>query len=178
MALARAAAIPVSIDLNLRAGIVDGTLSPEYARALWDAVTLADYVFGSVQDEMTLLAPAASEAEALRLLAGDERTVIARSGAGATIVSAGRGTTVPAFRVPVVDTLGAGDVFNAGFIAARIEGKPCAEAACWGNAAAALKIGRRGARGAPSRAELDTLLEQADVASVEVPVGTGEGGCR
>jgi fructokinase/2-dehydro-3-deoxygluconokinase len=139
-------------------------------------MALAEYVFGSVQDEMTLLAPAESVAETLRLLASDARTVIARSGAGATVVSAGGSTTVPAFRVPVVDTLGAGDVFNAGFIAARLAGQPCAEAARWGNAAAALKIGRPGARGAPSRAELDALLDQAIVPAMEESARTGEGG--
>lgn len=159
MALARAASIPVSLDLNLRGGVVDGALPCDFADALWSAIVLADYVFGSAQDEMVYLAPGGAVEEALESLADGGRTVIARSGAaGAMIVSPDGRDTVPAFRVPVVDTLGAGDAFNAGFIAARLDGKSSEEAARWGNAVAALKIGRRGHE-SPSRSDAVALLQ-------------------
>jgi sugar/nucleoside kinase (ribokinase family) len=64
----------------------------------------------------------------------------------------------PAFDVPIVDTLGAGDAFDAGFIAACLAGHDTRESLRWGNAVAALKIGRPGARGTPSREELEALL--------------------
>lgn len=159
MALARAASIPVSLDLNLRGGVVDGVLPGEFADALWSAIALADYVFGSAQDEIVYLTPDGAVEEVLGVLASSGRTVIARSGAaGATIVSADGREAVPAFPVPVVDTLGAGDTFNAGFIAARLDGESSEEAARWGNAVAALKIGR-GGNGAPSRADAEALLQ-------------------
>jgi sugar/nucleoside kinase (ribokinase family) len=57
-----------------------------------------------------------------------------------------------------VDTLGAGDAFNGGFIAACLAKLDVREAARWGNAVAALKIGRTGARGLPSLEELRQLV--------------------
>ena len=159
MALARAASTPVSLDLNLRGGVVDGALPRDFADALWSAIALADYVFGSAQDEIAYLTPGGAVEEALRLMTDGGRTVIARSGAAsAMIVSPDGRATVPAFRVPVVDTLGAGDAFDAGFIAARLDGKSSEEAARWGNAVAALKIGRRGHE-APSRSDAEALLQ-------------------
>lgn len=160
MALARAARVPVSLDLNLRLGIVGGALPQEYAATLWAAIACADYIFGSARDEIALLVPERPMEEALRLLAADGRTAIARLGAGgATIVTVAGSATVPAFHVPIVDTLGAGDAFNAGFIAARLDGKSNWEAVRWGNAVAALKIGRQGGRGAPFRAEVEAFLQ-------------------
>ena len=107
-------------------------------------------------------------AEALaRALATDGRVAIARLGAQGALAIAGEEVVrVPAFRVDVVDTLGAGDVFNGGFIAAMIEGYTLEESLRWGNAAAALKITRPGARGAPTREELLAFLA-ADSAAIE-----------
>ncbi|HEX5505952.1 MAG TPA: carbohydrate kinase family protein [Thermomicrobiales bacterium] len=177
MALAREAGVPVSLDLNLRAGIVDGALDRDYAATLWAAVAHADYVLGSLRDEIAPLGAADPVGATLERLADSGQTVVARLGAaGATLVSARGSETVPAFEVPVVDTLGAGDVFDAGFIAARLAGRGVREATRWGNAAAALKLGRQGGRGSPTRAELDTLLRDGvarDAARAPSPAGRG-----
>ena len=53
------------------------------------------------------------------------------------------GAHCDAFDVPVVDTLGAGDAYNAGFITAAVEGLSLAEANRRGNAVAAWKIMHR-----------------------------------
>lgn len=73
---------------------------------------------------------------------------------------------VPAFRVPVVDTTGAGDLFRAGFVAAwlRDPDQPDVEGLLrYANAVAALNCRGLGARAAAPRPhEVDTLLgEQA-----------------
>ncbi|MFC2095049.1 carbohydrate kinase family protein [Candidatus Bipolaricaulota bacterium] len=66
----------------------------------------------------------------------------------------------PAFSTQVVvDTLGASDAFNGGFIAACLAQADVRQAATWGNATAALKIARAGARGLPSLSDLKKLLE-------------------
>jgi sugar/nucleoside kinase (ribokinase family) len=70
----------------------------------------------------------------------------------------GRITRSPGFDVEVVDTVGAGDAFNAGFIAACLEDRPVDEALTWGNAVAASTIAGHGARSGPNRAELGSML--------------------
>jgi sulfofructose kinase len=65
----------------------------------------------------------------------------------------------PAYRVEVVDTLGAGDVFHGAYALALAEGREVREAARFANAAAAIKCTRpSGRRGIPLRAEVDAWL--------------------
>jgi sulfofructose kinase len=65
----------------------------------------------------------------------------------------------PAPRVPVRDTLGAGDVFHGAYALALAERQPVRQAARFANAAAALKCTRSGGRaGIPDRAEVEALL--------------------
>ena len=77
----------------------------------------------------------------------------------------GREIHTPAFRVPVVDSTGAGDVFRAGFVAGWLTGGETADldvALRWANAAAALKCRALGARTAsPRLTELHALLARA-----------------
>lgn len=69
----------------------------------------------------------------------------------------------PAYRVNVVDTLGAGDVWHGAFALALAEGRDEPTAVRFAQGAAALKVGRRGGRaGAPARAELDRFLDSHD----------------
>jgi sulfofructose kinase len=73
----------------------------------------------------------------------------------------GRGGSVPSFVVAAVDTLGAGDVWHGAFALALAEGKDEVAAVAFANAAAALKVQRRGGRAAiPTRAEVDAFLAQ------------------
>ncbi len=67
---------------------------------------------------------------------------------------------VPAFSVKVVDTTGAGDNFNAGFVSSYISGKPLNECAIIGSATAALKIGGVGWSTYPTRKQVNTFLAE------------------
>lgn len=80
-----------------------------------------------------------SVAECLRL-------VIKAGAEGCYLVEHGAVTLMPAFEATVVDCTGAGDAFNAAFIAAMAEGRNSGEACAWGNAGAALKIAHAGPR--------------------------------
>ena len=63
------------------------------------------------------------------------------------------------FRVPVVDTLGAGDVWHGAFALALAEGRREVEAIRFASATAALKCTRFGGRAAiPSRAQVESFL--------------------
>ena len=68
---------------------------------------------------------------------------------------------VPGLTVPVVvDPVGAGDAFCAGFIAARLDGLGLADALAWGNACGAAAVAAEGDQtGLPTAAELARLLE-------------------
>ncbi len=64
---------------------------------------------------------------------------------------------------PVVDTLGAGDVFHAALALALAEGQDEGDALRFASAAAALKCSRPdGIAGAPTRAEIHALLAGMD----------------
>jgi sugar/nucleoside kinase (ribokinase family) len=159
MARARADGILVSFDLNLRLenwGWDDGFRDVAMA-----AVARSDVVLGAANDEVGTLAGKQDPVAAARALSDGRRTVVARLGAaGAVACSEGLVVAENGFEVAVVDTVGAGDAFNAGFIAARLEGGTMAEALQWGNAVAALTIGRAGARSTPMVAQLASFLRQ------------------
>jgi ribokinase len=65
-----------------------------------------------------------------------------------------------ALRMQVVDTTGAGDAWNAGFLYGLVEGKDLADCARLGNWVASKCIGELGATtGLPTRDQLDEVLE-------------------
>ena len=78
-------------------------------------------------------------------LAGDDRAVVVRMGPdGALAITGGRfgpvatPIAVPGHRVEVASTLGAGDVFDAGFISAMLDGASFVDAVRHGNTVAAV----------------------------------------
>lgn len=72
---------------------------------------------------------------------------------------AGGNSLVPAPRVKVVDTVGAGDAFNGALAVALAEGKPLLDAAAWACAAGSLAVTKPGAQGAtPDRREIERLV--------------------
>ncbi len=159
MRLAREVGVPVSLDLNLR--LESWELDESLQEIFNQAITLSDVVFGSGQDEIVPFTGSDSIQAGAEALSAGKRTVIARLGAeGALVVAPGGVFSSPAFEVAVVDTLGAGDAFNGGFICAQLEGKELQESVRWGNGAAGLKIGRKGARGLPTLKDLIKFLEK------------------
>jgi len=157
MALARDAGVTVSLDLNLR--LESWGLDDTDREVIEQAMALSDVVLGNAQEEILPMAGAYSVKVASQMLCGGTRTIVARQGSeGAWVTTPNEAFSVPAFPTRVVDTLGAGDAFNGGFIAACLANADTREAARWGNAVAALKIGRAGARGLPSLEELKRVL--------------------
>lgn len=74
-----------------------------------------------------------------------------------------QGVEFSAFSVPAVDTTGAGDVFNAAFAVALLEGRSPHEAVPFAQAAAALSVQRAGAQSSiPTRAEVEHFLRTLD----------------
>jgi sugar/nucleoside kinase (ribokinase family) len=96
-----------------------------------------------------------------------ERGIVAmkRGKDGASLIAPdGRLLHTPAYRVVPVDTTGAGDSFNAGFLYASLEGLDLAERlrfACACGALATQRIG--GVQGAPTLAEVRAFMAAQDV---------------
>ncbi len=79
-------------------------------------------------------------------------------GGGAAVEPGGKVTRVPGFPTTVVDTVGAGDTFMAGFLDARVKlGLDLAASLQRGAAAASIVCSRRGAQ-PPTSAEVDELI--------------------
>jgi 2-dehydro-3-deoxygluconokinase len=165
--LARAAngvGVTISLDLNLRRRLwSDATAAP----VLRELAAKVDVLLGS-PDELAVVThlgathdPGEVARAALDL---GPSIVVAKLGAGGALAVArdARDRPVPRPAVPlpvVVDAVGAGDAFCAGFIAARLDGADLATALDMGNAcgaAAASAIGDQ--TGLPDRAELAAIL--------------------
>lgn len=157
MEAARTQGVPVSLDLNLR--LENWGWDGGFRDVVDAAVEQADIVLGSASDEISALAGIADPVGAATALAGDSRVVIARLGSEGAIAASPDGlTSAPGFDVNVVDTVGAGDAFNAGFIAAHLGQSEITECLRWGNAVAALTISQPGARATPGLAQIKALL--------------------
>ncbi|MEH7523115.1 PfkB family carbohydrate kinase, partial [Bacillus sp. JJ1503] len=72
----------------------------------------------------------------------------------------GKEVNIPAFRVNVVDTTGAGDSFNGGFAVALSKGLTMDAACKYGNAVAALSTTKLGAQtGMPTENEVKNFIK-------------------
>lgn len=92
---------------------------------------------------------------------GVEVVVITLGGRGVFISCDGKEDIVEAFKVHAVDTTGAGDAFNGGFLCALSEGKDIWEAARFANALAALSVQKIGTTiSMPTREEIDKFLQE------------------
>ena len=101
-----------------------------------------------------------SLAEALRDL-GVGAVVVTLGGDGALVVTGSGSSTIPARRVAVVDTVGAGDAFNGALAVALAEGRSLEDAAAWASCAGAIAVTMSGAQGAlPVRRAIDELFNQ------------------
>jgi ribokinase len=101
-------------------------------------------IFMPNQDEAAAITGLPDPDEAARTLAGlgPELVVVKMGSRGSLALQAGRLLRQPAFPADVVDTVGAGDVFNAGFLRAHTRGESLAQCLRFGAATAAVYIGR------------------------------------
>lgn len=85
-------------------------------------------------------------------------TCVTRGGAPVLCCAEGALFEVAAFPAEAVDTLGAGDVWHGAFALGLAEGRAETEAVRRANAAAAIKVARRGGAPMPKAAEVDALM--------------------
>ncbi|GIV82407.1 MAG: sugar kinase [Anaerolineae bacterium] len=153
---ARQVGVPVLLD----AGPFMAYVAPD----LRDWAVAQAAVILATEEEIPLVAGGQNGPEAWQavLAAGPQLLVIKRGAAGCTLVTAEGAEDVPGFPAPVTDTVGAGDCFDAAFVAGLLHGLSRRQCARLANAMGAAVVQRVGAgRNAPPCAEVLALLEQA-----------------
>ena len=92
---------------------------------------------------------------------GVKNVVITMGALGAFATDGVRSELLPRLNVNAIDTTGAGDAFNGGFVMALSEGRDLFEALRYGNATGALSVTRLGTAPAmPSRSEIDAMVRE------------------
>jgi sugar/nucleoside kinase (ribokinase family) len=122
---------------------------------------------------LDILTPNAAEAfrltgeadllRALQVLGKRTPCVVIKDGPGGAYgLEAGEIVYSPALSLTPLDTTGAGDAFDAGFLAARLDGRPLAECLQWGNIVGGLSTLAPGGTGrVVPRAEVVAMLGQS-----------------
>jgi 2-dehydro-3-deoxygluconokinase len=110
----------LSVDLNWRPALWRNT-DPA---PLWRLLRAADVVLIGADEAM--LFAGTSDPQELRQLLGPRSTLVVKSDAHVALAlePSGRSTEVPALSVDVVEPVGAGDAFAAGYLAGTLQGLP------------------------------------------------------
>ena len=153
----KAKGVPVSLDINIR--IESRAMGQHFWDLVKRAVAASTVILGSSADEFCPLTGIADPEDAARSLATEDNIIVARNGARPVFLIAGKEEFhIPCFATEVVDTIGAGDTFDSGFLAASVLGYDPAAAVGWGSACAAYCLQRKGARNCPDRKQLEEFL--------------------
>ena len=153
--LARRAGALVSVDVNYRSKL----WTPQDAHPVLSELVRKAHIVIASEDELGLVAPR-DESEAAHELAasGVSQLVIKRGARGATVWHDGEAHDAPAIAVPVLDTIGAGDAFTAGYLSGVLDGVSPTEALRRGTVTGAFAVAAVGDwEGLPTRDELSLL---------------------
>lgn len=145
LSAARASGATIAFDPNYRPRLWP---APSVAQAAIDqALAVTDIALPTFPDEQMLHGDATPEATAGRLSSAGVAEIIVKDGAAPALAIWGDGSErIPAVTVETpVDTTGAGDSFNGGYLAARLAGLEPAEAARRAHRVAAAVVQVRGA---------------------------------
>ena len=164
--------VPVEVSLSAarfaRENGITVIFDPAPAAAIPDeAYSLIDYITPNETETEALVGimPAnpgeAAQAAGILRQRGTQNAIIKMGAQGAYFQGPQGEGFMPALKVDAIDTVAAGDAFNAGLAVALEEGKNLEVAVRWGAAAGAIATTRKGALPAmPFRAELEKLLAE------------------
>jgi sugar/nucleoside kinase (ribokinase family) len=158
--------LPALLGRLKRAGLtisLDTNDDPEgrWGGILDDILEFVDILLPS-EGELTRMANASDLEEALERMAQRVPLIVVKCGARGALVQQGSVQhRIPGFSLTTVDTIGAGDSFNAGFLSAYLRGASAVEAARMGNVTGALSTQASGGTEAFRDAALrDSFLSQ------------------
>ena len=126
---------------------------------IWDVIRQTDVLFINEREALRLTRARSSESAARKLGQQTNCAVIKLGSRGAIAVRNGELASIHGFKIKAVDTTGAGDSFDAGFISAHLKGsslKECLRIANACGALSALKSG--GTAGQPDEKSLAKFL--------------------
>lgn len=142
LAEARENGAKVSFDPNMRPRLWP---SMDVARqAVTDFLPITDIALPSFDDEADTWGDADPQATVARFVRAGVPEVVVKNGADAVVWNGGTAPTPPVNHI--VDTTGAGDAFNAGYLSARLNGENVSAAVAQGQALSGRVIGHYGAR--------------------------------
>lgn len=126
----------------------------------WDQAMFSDPRVAGIVASVDLFMPNAEEVAALQsagVALAPRRALVIKEGAkGARALVAGHEVSAPTRKAKVLDTTGAGDAFNAGFLTAWLAGREIDACLALGNACGAVAVARIG--GAEDLGDLSALL--------------------
>ena len=142
LAQLRSSGITTSLDVAFNTRMDD----PILRSALWESLPHLDYFLANDHEAFRLTGERDPKKAATQIRAYGVQNVIVKLGsAGCYALSDEFSGVLPACKVAVVDTTGAGDAFAAGLIAALAQGKNLKSACVAGNQAGARVVGKLGA---------------------------------
>lgn len=144
IAAARATGSRVAFDANYRPRLWKS--ADEARDIIAAALSITDIALPTFPDEHMLAGDASPAETAERLVSAGVGEIVVKDGSNPALVRTGEEVlSVPAVKVAAIDTTGAGDSFNGGYLAARLAGHPPAEAARHAHNVAAAVVQVRGA---------------------------------
>jgi 2-dehydro-3-deoxygluconokinase len=149
----------VSFDVNFRPAVWQGR---DPAELLHGYAQAADIVFVGLDEAQALWGAQLADAEDVRTLLPEPRILVVKDGAIAATMFYGSQArvVVPALRVDVVEPVGAGDAFAAGFLAALLQERSAEHCLRSGHLTAAAALSVTGDHGPlPPPDEFASLLE-------------------
>lgn len=154
--IARANNVTVSLDLNYRAALWDVTTARPILREL---VKLSDVLFAGIEEASIIVPTAEPQQIAQELSALGPTQVIVKLGHLGSVASIdGQSHVCGIHKVRVVDSVGAGDAFVAGYLSELIAEEPASTRLATGTAAGAFAVTVPGDwEGLPRRHELNFL---------------------
>lgn len=156
--LARSSGTQLSLDVNYRPSLPGSADAMKVVRSIEP-----DLLFVGA-DELHVVCDETDPARAAQALvaAGVPEVVVTRGGDGALARIGDSVERVAAPVVNVIDAVGAGDGFVAGYLAARAEDLPLRDRLRWGTICAACSVGSHGDwEGLPTRVELEHFATTA-----------------
>lgn len=150
----------VSFDLNLRSELWG--FSESFKETVLEAVSYSSIVFGNLHEEFLLIYD--GNKDTLDKHISEKQTFICRDGHNGALGITNKDKVISnAIPISPIDSVGAGDAFNTGFIYASCCGKDIEESLDIGNQVAAFKLLGSGARHLPTKELLDDFNKKYQI---------------